>query len=522
VNPWSPQLNGGGSCLGKLRRFGAFAFRRKRSAGEVLVVNPEAMSPQRAMLFSSIERYYGFAIAFVTTVVISRLLTPAEVGLFSIAMSVAGVAYVLREFGASNFLIRTPNLEAHHPSCAFGITLALGLSLGVLLLVLAYPIALFFSHGEIATLLCVLSINFFLLPFGVVNFALIQREMRFDLSAKIGMIAATLSAAVSMSLAWLGFGAFSLAWGAVALSVITAALTIVWGPGRFLVRPQLRGASELMSFGYKTTALTMLWEVGKHFPEFAVGRLLGFAPAGLLSRAGGLATNFNDLLQRGLQPITLPYFSRIEREGGDSAKPHYRIVTWMTAIGWPVFVILAVAAEPLVLLFYGPQWQGVIRPFQILCVLMAYNFLFSYQYQVVMVKNELSAEIRLSLCMFPVRLVLVGVGASIGVNEACLALLAAEVLGTVAGARWLFPRIGVSIRSYLKIMWISFPSALSTLVGAMVGSGLADRMHAGNFLKCSTIGLFGVLSALAALVIFNHPAKIEVEAFIRNRRWFRG
>ena len=480
------------------------------------------MSPQRAMVFSSIERYYGFAIAFVTTVVISRLLTPAEVGLFSIAMSVAGVAYVLREFGASNFLIRTPNLEARHESCAFGITLILGTSLGLLLLVLAYPVALFFSHNEIATLLCILSINFFLLPFGVVNFALIQRAMRFDLSAGIGMIAATLSAVVSMGLAWFGFGAYSLAWGAVVLSIATAALTIFFGPGRFLVRPQLRGASELMSFGYKTTTLTMLWEIGKHFPEFVVGRLLGFTAAGLLSRAGGLATNFNDLLQRGLQPITLPYFARIEREGGDSAQPHYRIVTWMTGIGWPVFVILAVAAEPLVLMFYGPQWQGVIRPFQILCVLMAYDFLFSYQYQVVMVKNQLSAEIRLSLWMFPVRLALVGIGASMGINETCLALLLAEVLGTAAGALALYPRIGVSVRNYLKIAWISFPSALSTLVGAIAGSRFADWMHVGNFLKCSTIGFSGVLFALVALVIFNHPAKIEVQAFVRNRRWFRG
>jgi len=47
-------------------------------------------------------------------------------------------------------------------------------------------------------------------------------------------------------------------------------------------------------------------------------------------------------------------------------------------------------------------------------------------------------------------------------------------------------------------------------------------MHVGNFLKCSTIGFSGVLFALVALVIFNHPAKIEVQAFVRNRRWFRG
>lgn len=485
---------------------------------EIIDDDHAAMSPPRAMFFSSVERYFSFALAFLATIVISRLLTPEEVGLFSIAMSVAGVAYVLREFGASNFLIRAPILEARHQSCAFGITLALGTGLGVTLLALAYPIALFFSHNEIATLLCILSINFFLLPFGVVNFALIQRAMRFDLSARIGMIAATLSAAVSIVLAWRGFGAYSLAWGAVALSMTTAVLTILWGPGRFLVRPQLRGASELMSFGCKTTALTLLWEIGKHLPEFVVGRLLGFTAAGLLSRANGLATNVNDLFQRGLQPITLPYFSRIERDGGDSAQPHYRIVSWMTGIGWPVFVILYMAAEPLVLMFYGSQWQGVVRPFQILCVLMAYNLLFSYQYQIVMVKNQLGAEIRLSLGLFPVRVALVIAGASIGIEQACLALLLAELLGTAVSARVLFPRIGVALRDYLKIAWISFPATVSTVFGAIAGSRLADLMQVGNFLKCATIGASGFLFALVALVLVNHPAKTEVVAYIRSRR----
>lgn len=486
-----------------------------QAAGEAAA---PAMSAQRAFVMSSIERYYGFVLAFVTTIVVSRLLTPAEVGQFSIAMSVAGVAYVLREFGASNFLIRAPRLEAHHESCAFGMTLVLGVGLGITMLLVAGPIASFFSHAEIATLLSILSINFFLLPFGVVNFALIQRAMRFDLAARIGMIAASLGAAVSMGLAWQGFGAFSLAWGAVALSVATAALTVLWGPGRLFVRPRLKGTSELLAFGYKTTLLTMLWEVGRHFPEFVAGRLLGFTAAGLLSRAGGLVTNVSDLLQRGLQPVTLPYFSRIEREGGDSAQAHYRIVAAMTGLGWPLCVILAVAAEPLVLLFYGPPWQGVVLPFQILCGLMAYNFLFSYQYQVVMAKNELGAQVRLSLTLFPLRLLLVGLGATQGIAETCVALFASELLNTVAGAWQLYARIGVSVRAYLGLARSALPGALATLAGACLGAKMAATLALSHFLSCLMIGSIGLLLAVLTLWLLRHPAMLEVAALLRRSK----
>ena len=479
------------------------------------------MSMLRAVLFSSVERYYGFVVAFVTTVIISRLLTPAEVGAFSVAMSVAGIASVFREFGASNFLIRTPKIDAHHESCAFGITLVLGVSLGSLLLALAYPLGVFFAQGDIATLLSVLSINFFLLPFGVINYALIQRNMCFDLSARIGVIATTISAAVSISLAWSGFGPFSLAWGSVALSAITASLTIWWGPGRILVRPRLRGASELLSFGAQTTAHTLLWEVSSRFPEFILGKLLGFTAAGLLSRASGLVANVNDLLMKGLQPVTLPYFARVEREGGDLAQTHYRIATLMTGIGWPVFVVLAVAAEPLTLTIYGAQWVGIITPLQIICVQMAYSMLFSYQLQVAMVKGELGAQVRLSLFCFPIRLALVAIGASIGVEETCVAFLISQLIGSAVSVVWFFPRIGVSIRKYLEIAWISFPLASATLVGAIAGSRLADWIHAGNFIKISTIGILGFLAAIVAMLITSHPIRTEAALFLQNRRWFK-
>lgn len=476
------------------------------------------MSMFRAAFFSSIERYYGFVVAFATTVVISRLLTPAEVGAFSVAISIAGIASVLREFGASNFLIRSPNIEEHHESCAFGITLLLGLGLGSLLLLLANPLAIFFNQRDIGTLLYILSINFFLLPFGIVNYALIQREMRFDLSARIGVITTTLSAAVSIGLAWYGFGAFSLAWGTVALSGISAILTVAWGPGRAFVRPRLRGASELVSFGTKTTALTLLWEITARFPEFIVGKLLGLAAAGLLSRASGLAANASDFLVKGLQPVTLPYFSRVEREGADLSHTHYRIATLMTGIGWPAFVILAVAAEPLVVSIYGIQWLEIVTPFQILCAQMAYGLLFSYQLQVVMVKNQMSVQVRASLFSFPLRLTLVAIGASIGVNETCLAMLISQVLGTAIASVLVFPKIGVSIRKYAEVARISFPPALAALAGSLTGSKIANSIATGNFLSFILISFFGFLATIIILYISKHPIRSEVEGFFNKRR----
>ena len=326
------------------------------------------MSMRRAVIFSSLERYYGFAIAFVTTIVISRLLTPAEVGAFSVAMSLAGVASGLREFGASSFLIRSTHMTKHHESCAFGLTLLLGCTLGVLMLVLAQPIAGFFNQGNVATLLQILSLNFFLLPLGTVNNALIQRDMRFDLVARISMVAVSLSFLVSIGLAWQGFGAYSLAWGAVALSGSSACLSVVWGPEAAFIRPRLRGAGELIRFGAQTSGLSLLLEVSSRFPDFILGKMQSFGAAGLMSRAMGLAGNLNDLMLKGLSAVALSFFSGIERDKGDVIEAHVRVATLVTGLGWPAFAGLAFFAEPITLALYGEQWLGIVWPLRILCI----------------------------------------------------------------------------------------------------------------------------------------------------------
>lgn len=477
--------------------------------------NPSVL---RAIFFSSMEKYYGITVAFVTTIVISRLLSPADVGAFSVAMSLAGVASVLREFGATNFLIRSPSIDAKHLSCAFGISLLLGWSIGMLLLIAASPLALFFAHPQLQALLWVLSLNFFLLPFGTVNFALIQRAMHFELSARIGLIATTLSATIAMGLAWLGYGAFSLAWAAVALAATTAGLSILWGPGTIMVRPRLHGATEVLSFGSKSTALTLIWEVSARLPEFMAGKFLGFSAAGLLSRASGLATNLNDLLQKGLQPVVLPYFARIKRDGGNLVESHYRIATLLCGAGWPAFAVLAVAAEPLTTILYGSQWLGIVPPVQIICIQMAYSLLFSYQLQVVMVKDAMSQQLRASLLTFPVRLALIAYGATLGINEVCAAMLLSQLIGTLIARKVVFPSIEVTLPRYLRVARTSLPLGISAILGSLTGDWLARAWMPGALPELLCIVGLGFSAPIATAYFLRHPLRSELENIIR-RKW---
>ena len=63
-------------------------------------------SAKRALIWSLAERHAGLVVALVTTVILSRLLTPAQVGIYSLCAAFTAVAGILRDFGVSEYLIQ--------------------------------------------------------------------------------------------------------------------------------------------------------------------------------------------------------------------------------------------------------------------------------------------------------------------------------------------------------------------------------------------------------------------------------
>lgn len=479
------------------------------------------MSLRRAVIFSSIERYFGFVLAFATAVAIARLLTPAEVGAFSVAMSIAGVASGLREFGASSFLIRAPRMEPTQKSCAFGLTLTLGATLGVSMLLLAAPVASFFGEDSVRTLLQILSINFFFLPFGTINNALIQRKMRFDLLAKINIIGALLGFIVSIGLALEGYGAYSLAWGAVALTVSSSAMSILWGPEPLFIRPRLRGSSELIRFGSQMTTHAIIMDIGLRFPDFIIGKVQGLYAAGLFSRATGLASNVNDLLLRGLGAVALSYFSKVERENGDVIQIHIRMATLVTGLGWPAYAGLAFFAEPITLILFGEKWLAIVWPLRIICLQLALELPFSFQYQAVVAKGELGRQLASFTIATVVRILCVVFGANWGVSGAAMGLVMAQLFSTVISSRIVWPCIGVTWRNYIGVMRANLLPLLAAISVSALAQWAAEIWEISHWANVFWFGPLAFLAVVTSLAASRHSLATEVINLLKDWRKVR-
>ena len=302
-------------------------------------------------------------------ILLARLLTPADFGIVTLAYVVLGFVGPLSDLGIGAALVQRVELTERHLRVAFTSSFGLGLTVALGMVAAAPAAARLLGDAAVTPILRALSLAFVMSSTATVADAMLQRRLDFKRQSFVDTGSHLLGyGGVAIALALLGYGVWSLVWGALvqALGAATAQLAIVRHPMRpLLARRELR---DLLHFGFGSTVNALVSYVALNGDNFVVGRWIGAAGLGLYSRAYGLMNLPHTLFASVVTRVLFPAFSRAQ---GDPARLRraYLLVTGLTAmIAAPAMGTLAVAAPHLVLGLYGPQWSGVVIPLQILCV----------------------------------------------------------------------------------------------------------------------------------------------------------
>lgn len=367
-------------------------------------------SVRRSLGFAFLERYLITGLQLVSFVLLARLLTPQQIGLYSVSMALISIAQVVRDFGLANYLIQRKTLEREDIGSALGLSLLLGGGLFALVNAAAPWVAQFYRDESLAGIVRVISLNFLILPFNAISIALLRREMRFDVLMRINVAAAVVGTATTLGLAWLGHGAPSLAWGDIAGSLtmaLGASLAGAWGR---LARPQLRRWREIVGFGGPVTAANVVTSVSMDINDLAVGKLLDFSQVAIASRAQGLMNLFARDIMGTVRSVAYPAFSKAHREGGGLEARHVQSLAAVSAVAWPFYGFVALFSLEVLRLMFGPQWDASAPLVPIYCAAGAVSVLNSLVPTVMLAAGHARRVALADLVIQPVKaLVLVGV-----------------------------------------------------------------------------------------------------------------
>lgn len=467
-------------------------------------------SIRRSLLFQLADNYIGVVLQLASTLIIARLLTPTEIGIFAVAAVLAALASQFRDFGLGEYLIQEKVLTDQKIRAAFAANIMTSWLMAVVFFSASWPIAKFYNQGGVGDVMRIQAINFLLVPFGAVTMAFFRRELHYRPIFIAGLLANITTFVVAVIGALAGLSYLSLAISSLAGLIVTVGVSVLYRPKNFPRWPSLTGFADVFHFSKHAMGIYFFGQIGKSAPEAVIGRALDMASVAFFSRANGLMEIFNRTVLRAALPICLPYFAQESRRGERTAPGYLKATTLLTGVGWPFFVVIGLLAFSAIRLLYGPQWMPSVALAQILCLVAVLELPYWLATEVMIAEGRIDQSNRLQFIVQGLRLASLVLVFPFGLPGACWGLAIAALLGALVSHRFLHRIIGLHFR---EVVIACKPSLLVTLVTAMPAALLSTfvTQSEGNFLYVFLgCGACTVIVWLLALKLCHHPFWSEV------------
>ncbi|PZU53060.1 MAG: lipopolysaccharide biosynthesis protein [Sphingobium sp.] len=311
---------------------------------------------KKAIFWRSGSQIISQILSWVVTLAVIRLLDPKDYGLFAMTQVILNFATFLNGYGLVAALVQSEDLESHRLRQAFTIMLLLNGSLALLQLAIAPLAADYYNQPMVAQLLRVQALLYLSTPFIAIPEAITARALDFRRPAFINLIAAIASAAMALVGALSGWGVWTL---------VFAPMTGFWvkALGYMLVtgfRPipsfDFTGTRAMILYGASLLGSQLFWIIQSQSDIFIGGRVLTPHQLGLYAEALFLTQIFVSKFIPPLNEVAFPAYARMQKDVSRVAWSFCKAVRLLMLISCPIYLGMAVTAEPLVETLFGQKW----------------------------------------------------------------------------------------------------------------------------------------------------------------------
>lgn len=476
---------------------------------------------RQALGLAATQRILAFAIQLGTTMTIARLITPAQTGIYSLALGLVAIVQMFRDFGVGEYLVQAKELNEKTIRSAFGISLLLAWSLGLLLLLLAIPAAQFYREHIVADVVRILAINFFLVPFGYITHALLTREMRFGTMLIIQTSSSLAGAVSSIVLTWHGFGAIGLAWSLVVAMLTNTIMLVVIRPAAVVFSPDFSAWRRIGGFGIYKTGGMLLDQIAKRAPDFAISRLLGFSASGLYSRANGLTETFGDFVVGTVYRVALPQFARIKNEGTPLGPTYIETYRMFACVPLAFFSFMALYAEPLIHVLFGSQWLTAAPAMSLVAIAGLLSTPIMLAAPALTATGSVDKLFRAQLVMNPLQIVAVAVASSFSIEAVAASMCALSVARVALYHFQVNKAHGVRLAALLAALVPSVNVVLLSLIAPALALAYARQTAMPALLTVVIGGSLYSATGVICLYVLRHPYRQEIGRLVQHIRAYR-
>jgi O-antigen/teichoic acid export membrane protein len=304
-----------------------------------------------------------FAIQLLSTMVLARLLTPADFGLVAMVTVITGFVGLFKDLGLSQATVQRSHITHAQVSTLFWINVIISALLMIIITAIAPAIAWIYREPRLMWITIALAGTFIFSGLAVQHQALLRRQMKFLSLVIVDLLSVLVGITIALLMAWHGSHYWALVMQTIAQTISYCVLIWLWCDWKPTRLRKGSGVREMLGFGGDLTGFQVVNYFARNADNAMIGWRWGDRVLGLYGRAYQLLLLPLAQINNPMSGVAIPALSRLQNHPKQYRAAFIQLLEKLTLITMPAIALTIVCADWIVRLVLGAQWAEAAKIF---------------------------------------------------------------------------------------------------------------------------------------------------------------
>lgn len=439
-------------------------------------------------------------IQLVRVIILTKLLSPRDYGIMAMVIVVTSFSRLFLDVGISSAVIYKKNIPDKELTSLYWINVFFGIIVFVLVFSLSDIFSLYiFNEKNLSEILKIVAFVFIFNGFATQFIALLRKHLKFKTLAIINITSLVIGFIMTLSLAYRGFGVYSLVIGYILESILNSLLIVAFGLK--IQKPKLyfswSGIKPNLKFGFFQFSTRFVSTLGQQGDKILIGAFLTTETLGLYNVAKILIKKPFSFIYKIFGQMAFPVFTSIKDKKQLRKWSISAFKTTFLALT-PVLLLLIVFPKLVIYNLYGTKWLTAAPFLSLLSILFSIRILKNSFGPLLISKGKVRTQFKITFFETLLMLCVLGILLQFSIIHAIYGLIFLEVfvIQTIRFRLILKPILNLSFKEFFKILF-------KTVTPLFFSIGVSSILYHYLTLENYTKQIFIYVTGLIIIVSFN-------------------
>ena len=322
----------------------------------------------KGVRWTALSSAVNAVLQLIQLMVLARYLSAHDFGLIAILMVVVNFSQLFVDFGLSKAIIYKQKISHEQLSTLYWLNIIFSLIIFSLIVFLSPYIALFYEEDRLTVAIIITATALIIQSFGQQFRTLFQKELQFEILAKIDIFSALISFVSLLIFAELNFGIYAFIFPMIIMVFLKSILLVYYGRAQhtpeFLLKSQ--DVKDFFSFGMYSVGNDIVSTLASQMDVIIIGKLLGTESLGMYNIVKELILRPAQLINPIITKVSFPAMAKVNDNIVQVKQIYLKVINYVASVNFPVYVASLLLAPEIITLFLGEKWLVSVEIFQIL------------------------------------------------------------------------------------------------------------------------------------------------------------